>query len=121
MTLLTATNVSKSFSATRALDEVNFTLERGEIHVLLGQNGAGKSTLIKILSGAIPSDSGAIVVDNKSAEQLTPIKSRLLGITTIYQEFNLIPELSVAENMFLGRLPTTNRWPHRVDWRRMRS
>lgn len=121
MPLLTAKHISKSFFATRALDNVEFTLERGEIHVLLGQNGAGKSTLIKIISGAIRPDAGTITVDGKDAEHLTPIKSKLLGIATIYQEFNLIPDLSVAENVFLGRLPTKEQWPHPVDWRKMRE
>ena len=121
MPLLTAKDISKSFFATCALDNVDFALERGEIHVLLGQNGAGKSTLIKIISGAIRPDAGTITVDGKDAEHLTPIKSKLLGIATIYQEFNLIPDLSVAENVFLGRLPTKERWPHPVDWRKMRK
>lgn len=121
MPLLTAKDISKSYFATRALDNVDFTLERGEIHVLLGQNGAGKSTLIKIISGAIRPDAGTITVDGKDVEHLTPIKSKLLGIATIYQEFNLIPDLSVAENVFLGRLPTKERWPHPVDWRKMRK
>jgi ribose transport system ATP-binding protein len=119
MPLLAAKDISKSFFATRALSNVNFTLEHGEIHVLLGQNGAGKSTLIKIISGAIRPHAGTIAVDGKDVVDLTPIRSKLLGITTIYQEFNLIPDLSVAENVFLGRLPTKKRWPYRVDWRRI--
>ena len=121
MPLLRAQDVSKSFFATQALTNVDFTLESGEVHVLLGQNGAGKSTLIKILSGAVEPDSGSFNVDGAPIDYFTPSKARLLGIATIYQEFNLVPDLSVAENMFLGRLPTEARWPHRVDWKKMRE
>jgi len=121
MSLLTAAGISKSFPGTLALDAVDFTLERGEIHVLLGENGAGKSTLIKILSGAYSADSGTIVIDGTRVGSLTPITARSHGITTIYQEFNLVPDLTVAENVFLGRLPTRGPWPRRVDWQRMRN
>ena len=121
MSLLIAEGISKVFPGTRALDNVDFTLERGEVHVLLGENGAGKSTLIKILSGAYSADSGSIVIDGTRVGSLTPIAARSLGITTIYQEFNLVPDLSVAENVFLGRLPTRGPWPRRVDWQRMRN
>ncbi len=121
MSLLVAEGLTKSFPGTRALDGVDFTLERGEIHVLLGENGAGKSTLIKILSGVQNADSGTVVIDGTVVGDLDPIAARRHGITTIYQEFNLVPDLSVAENVFLGRLPTKGRWLPRIDWRRTRD
>jgi ribose transport system ATP-binding protein len=86
-----------------ALDGVDFTLKQGEVHVLLGENGAGKSTLIKILSGALQKDSGVIRIDDREVQIRHPWDAQALGISTIYQEFNLVPQLSIAENIFLGR------------------
>jgi ABC-type sugar transport system ATPase subunit len=99
-------NVAKAFSGIQALGEVSFDLRAGEIHALVGENGAGKSTLIKIVAGAYQPDSGAIEIDGVSHDGLTPEAARRLGIAVVYQEFNLLPELSVAENIFLGAQPT---------------
>ena len=105
--LLTMQNISKTFPGVVALDSVDFDLKRSEIHVLLGENGAGKSTLIKILSGAYPKDKGEIFINEKRVEVDNPKKAVELGISVIYQEFTLNPFVSVAENIFLGREPTS--------------
>jgi len=99
-------DVARAFSGIQALSGVSFDLRPGEIHALVGENGAGKSTLIKIVAGAYVPDSGAIEVDSITYETLTPEAARRLGIGVVYQEFNLLPELSVAENIFLGDQPT---------------
>jgi len=103
--LLEAKNISKYFTNTRALKEVNFDLENGEVHILLGENGAGKSTLIKILSGAYNQDKGELFIKGKLIVDNNPLKACKLGLFTIYQEFNLVPYLSVADNIFLGSEP----------------
>jgi rhamnose transport system ATP-binding protein len=99
-------DVAKAFSGIQALGGVSFDLLRGEVHALVGENGAGKSTLIKIVAGAYVPDSGTIEIDGIAHAALTPEAARLLGIGVVYQEFNLLPELSVAENIFLGAQPT---------------
>jgi ribose transport system ATP-binding protein len=101
--LLKAENLIMRFPGVVALKDVSFQLQRGEVHVLVGENGAGKSTLIKILSGALPPDDGAIFIDGKLANLRDPRHAQNLGIFTIYQELPLVPQLSVAENIFLGR------------------
>jgi len=101
--LLRLKNVTKRFPGVLALDSVCVDVRAGEVHSLLGENGAGKSTLIKILTGAHPPDGGEIYFDGKKIEDLTPRKSMDLGIACIYQELNLIPYMSVVENIFLGR------------------
>jgi len=103
--LLETKNISKYFTNTKALKGVNFDLKKGEVHILLGENGAGKSTLIKILSGAYKQDEGELYIKGKLIKDNTPLKACKLGLFTIYQEFNLVPYLSVAENIFLGSLP----------------
>lgn len=97
--------VSKRFPGVVALDNIDLDIYEGEIHVLLGENGAGKSTLIKILTGAYQKDEGKIVINGKEVDIRTPREALQLGISCIYQELNLIPHLSVAENIFLGREP----------------
>ncbi|QLH26993.1 sugar ABC transporter ATP-binding protein [Streptomyces sp. Rer75] len=97
--------VRKTFPGVVALDGVDFDLRRGEVHVLLGENGAGKSTLIKMLSGAHRPDGGRVLVDGSPVRIQGAQDAERLGIATIYQEFNLVPDLSVAENIFLGRQP----------------
>jgi ribose transport system ATP-binding protein len=109
--------VSKRFPGVVALDGVDLVVQRGEVHVLLGENGAGKSTLMKILSGAISKDAGTIEIDGRTVEIGGPRQAQLLGIRTIYQELTLVPHLSSAENIFLGREP--QRFPGVIDWRRM--
>jgi len=119
--LLRMEDISKAFPGIQALKRVSFELWPKEVHVLVGQNGAGKSTLIKIISGAYRPDTGKIWIDGKQVEQLSPRAARQLGVTTIYQEFNLIPDLSVAENIFLGSFPTRGRWFARLDFRKMKE
>lgn len=112
--LLEMKQVDKWYPGVHALDQVDFDLRPGEVHVLLGENGAGKSTLVKILSGSVPRDSGSIVIQDKKADRLTPERAQALGIGMVYQELSLIPALTVAENIFLGRPP--RRWLGVVDW-----
>jgi len=103
--ILEIKKISKSFSGVSVLTDVDFDLKCGELHAIVGENGAGKSTLIKILSGAYERDDGEIIFNGKSYENLTPKKAHELGIFTIYQERNLIPHLSVGENLLLGNEP----------------
>ena len=95
--------ICKSFLGVRALNNVDFTLRKGEIHALMGENGAGKSTLIKVLTGVYEKDSGSITVDGKDAHIRSPQDAQKAGISTVYQEITLCPNLTVAENMFIGR------------------
>ena len=111
-------NVVKRFGGAVALSGVDFTLERGEIHGLLGENGAGKSTLMKILSGVHSPDEGEIVLEGQPARFGSPAAAKALGIGMIYQELATMPSLTVAENVFLGR-QYTNR-AGLIDWGRMR-
>ena len=101
--ILQIRGLTKRFPGVLALDRVDLDVRRAEVHGLLGENGAGKSTLIKILTGAIQPDAGEIVFDGKRLEDLTPRRAMDAGIACIYQELNLIPHLTVAENIFLGR------------------
>ncbi|MFL4904260.1 sugar ABC transporter ATP-binding protein [Streptomyces sp. MMS24-I2-30] len=103
--LLRIEGIRKTFPGVVALDSVDFDLRRGEVHVLLGENGAGKSTLIKMLSGAYRPDAGRILAGGEEVRIHSAQDSERLGIATIYQEFNLVPDLTVAENIFLGRQP----------------
>jgi len=98
-------NICKSFPGVRALDNVSFEVLPAEVHALMGENGAGKSTLMKVLAGAYHADSGSIYLDGKLITIDSPQRAMELGINIIYQEFNLVPHLSVAENIYLGREP----------------
>jgi len=100
--ILRIENISKSFPGVKALDEVSFSIKRGEIHALAGENGAGKSTLIKIISGALRSDSGSIWLDGKEMRNNNPASAKQQGIGVIYQDFSLVPSMTVLENIFLG-------------------
>jgi len=100
--LLRMTGISKSFPGVKALENVDFAVGTGEIHAFLGENGAGKSTLLKILSGAQVPDSGTIALDGKPVVFATPQEAQRAGIVTIYQEFTLAPDMSIAENVFVG-------------------
>ena len=111
--------IRKQFPGVLALDGVDLTLNAGEVHVLLGENGAGKSTLMKILSGAYRKDAGEIVINGQPVEIQSPRDALARGIRIIYQELNLIPRLSVAENIFLGAAPT--RAAAFIDWRRLNA
>src|SRR5688572_3914474 len=95
-------HVSKAFGATQALDDVSLALQRGEIHALLGENGAGKSTLIKIFTGIQQPDSGEIRVDGVPIQVSSPQDAQRFGVAAIYQEPMIFPDLSVAENIFIG-------------------
>jgi len=103
--LLEMRGISKAFPGVVALDRVDLAVGRGEVHLLLGENGAGKSTLMKILSGAYGKDAGSIRIDGRESEITSPLRARELGIAMIYQEMNLVPNLTAAENIFLGREP----------------
>jgi ribose transport system ATP-binding protein len=105
--MLQVSNVTKHFPGVRALHNVSFDVRAGEIHALIGENGAGKSTLMKILSGVYSSDEGQIRLDGQPMHLADPHDAQRHGIATIHQELNLIPELTVAENIYLGREPRT--------------
>lgn len=95
-------HITKRFPGVLALNDINLELKAGEVHVLIGENGAGKSTLMKILSGAYRQDEGELLIDGEAVKRNSPIISSSLGIGMIYQELNLIPELSIVKNIFLG-------------------
>ncbi|SFG26725.1 monosaccharide ABC transporter ATP-binding protein, CUT2 family [Palleronia marisminoris] len=99
--------ITKTFPGVRALSDVSFDVRTGEVQALVGENGAGKSTLIKILSGVYQADSGAVLMNGKAVHFRHPVDSLRAGISTIYQEFSLLPERTVAQNLFLGREPRT--------------
>lgn len=113
--MLVSSEISKAFNGTQALNKVNFDLRPGEIHALVGENGAGKSTLIKILAGVHQPDSGSIILDGNPIRFSDPLDARQKKISAIYQEPTLFFDLSIAENIFAGNLPTT-RPLGRVDW-----
>lgn len=115
--LLNMKGITKSFPGVIALDNVDLNLRRGEVLALMGENGAGKSTLIKVLTGVEHPDSGSIELDDKPIQVRSTLHSQELGISTVYQEVNLCTNLSVAENIMLGREP--HRFG-RIDWRAMR-
>ena len=117
--LLEVRDIEKTFPGVRALSGVSFDVRPGEVHALLGENGAGKSTLIKIVSGVYQPDLGSILVNGKQVDFSSPDDARRAGVATIYQELLLFPELSVAENIFLGHAPLAG--AGRIDWRAMRD
>ena len=116
--ILEVRGVTRLFGATRALDDVSFALRAGEVHGLAGENGAGKSTLIKVLTGLYQPDAGQILLGDEAVHFAGPRDSQRLGVSAVYQEINLIPERSVAENMFLGREPKRGGF---VDRHRMKA
>jgi ribose transport system ATP-binding protein len=111
--------ISKSFPGVKALNNVHLNVRKGEVHGLVGENGAGKSTLMKILSGAYIKDEGEIYWQGEKVEITKPKDSEELGIAIIYQEFNLVPQLSISENIWLGREPLANKALHLIDWTEM--
>ncbi len=117
--LLRMTAVMKSFGAVRALKGVDLVVRSGEVHALIGENGAGKSTLMKVLSGAHAPDAGEMVLDGRKYRPDGPIDARRLGIAMIYQELNLAPHLTVAENVMLGRERSRIGWLRRRAMRRV--
>lgn len=114
--MLQMNGITKDYPGVRALNGVDFDLRRGEVHALVGENGAGKSTLMRILGGADSMTGGEILVNGRKVAIASPRDAERLGISVIYQEFNLIPYLTVAENVFLGREPRRGAF---VDWRRL--
>lgn len=119
-TFLQMKHITKRFPGVLALNDVQFTLRRGEVHALLGENGAGKSTLMKILSGVYQPDEGEIVFEDQSVSFSEPLSAQRVGITIIHQEFNLFPDLTVEENIFIGReFCKKNRW--RLDEKQQRQ
>jgi monosaccharide-transporting ATPase len=115
-TILTIKGLSKGFPGVQALSNVDFSLKRGEIHALMGENGAGKSTVIKVLTGVYKRDAGEIIYEGRPLECTSPLHAQQVGISPVYQEVNLVPNLSVAENIFLGRHPMRH---GRIDWKTM--
>ncbi|WP_026696148.1 sugar ABC transporter ATP-binding protein [Peribacillus kribbensis] len=114
--LLVAKGISKGFPGVKALSNVDFSLRKGEIHSLMGENGAGKSTLIKVLTGILKKDQGQIYLENSLISPASAEEAKRLGISTVYQEVNLCENLSVAENIYIGREPKKN---GRIDWKEM--
>lgn len=117
--ILEMINISKSFPGVKALQNVTFSVARGEVHGLVGENGAGKSTLMKVLSGAYISDSGIIKINGNIVKDINPHLMINLGVAVIYQELMLAPHMTVAENIFLGRMPK-NRFG-KLDWEKMKK
>ena len=116
--LLVMEDISKAFPGVQALENVSLTLKRGEILCLVGENGAGKSTLMKVLTGVDRQDSGRIILDTEEIQAKSPQHAQFLGISTVYQEVNLCPNLTVAENILLGHEPHKM---GRIDWARMNA
>ena len=117
-TALDLSGISKSFGANRVLSNLNLSLEKGEVHALMGENGAGKSTLIKIISGVHRADEGAIHLGGKPLIVHSPFEAQVSGIATLFQEIQEIPDLTVAENLYAGMEPT--KYGAFIDWRSLR-
>jgi galactofuranose transport system ATP-binding protein len=116
--ILEIRNLNKAFEGVMAVDHVSFSVRRGEVHALMGENGAGKSTVIKIISGIHKADSGEVIYDGKTCSFSNALGAQHAGISTVYQELNMIPALSVSENIFLGRYPF-DAWG--IDWKAMHA
>jgi simple sugar transport system ATP-binding protein len=112
--ILEMKGITKTFPGVKALSDVDFRLFKGEVHAIMGQNGAGKSTLVKVLTGVHEHDSGEMLLEGRPINPDSPLAAQKLGISTVYQEINLCPNLSVAENMFIGRQPMRF---GRIDWK----
>src|SRR3954464_11094325 len=117
--LLEVSGVSKSFGPVKVLKAISFDVRPGEVHALLGENGAGKSTLIKIVAGVINADEGEVRLQGKPVRFASPREAAAHGIATVYQELLLFPDLTVAENIYLGHAPKT-KWGG-LDWNAMRA
>jgi ABC-type sugar transport system ATPase subunit len=109
--------IVKRFNGVTVLDNVNFAVRPGEIKGLVGNNGSGKTLIAKIFSGADIAYSGSIYIDGKKEAIWNPRDARLFGIEAIYQESNLVSNLSVGENIFIGNMPITGKWFKRIDWK----
>jgi ribose transport system ATP-binding protein len=120
MTRLTLSDLDKSYGPARVLQGVGLTLQGGEVHALMGENGAGKSTLIKVLAGIVHADRMALTVDGADRRLGNPADAAALGLRFVHQELNIVPSLSVAENILLSR-HTPRRFGITVDWAAMRA
>ena len=116
--LLSMQDITKQYPGVLALDSVSIDLYEGETHALVGENGAGKSTFIKVLAGAIKPDAGKIVIGGKTYTEMSPVIAHSLGIEVIYQEFNLMPTLTVEENVFIGNIPNKKGIINRKEMKR---
>lgn len=116
---LRVSNIEKSFPGVKALDRIDFSVRKGTVHALCGENGAGKSTLMKIINGIYKPDAGQIFIDGNEVRIQNPIQARKYGIAMIAQELNYVPEMTVEENLFLGRLPVNKLGG--VDWKKLRK
>src|ERR687886_966570 len=114
--LLRMEGITKVFSGVTALDRVDFELARGEVHSLVGENGAGKSTLIKVMTGAYRRDGGRMLLEGREVDFASPAEAQRAGVVAVYQEVNLLPHSTVAENIYLGREP---RRFGLIDWKEM--
>src|SRR5690242_16363934 len=108
-TILRIRKITKTYPGVRALQDVSFDVERGSIHAIMGENGAGKSTLMQIIAGAQRPDSGTLEFDGREVQFASPAEAQAIGIAIVYQELNLSPNLSIAENVFLGMEPRAAR------------
>ena len=113
MSILKTQGITKDYPGPRALDDVTVSFESGKVHAFIGKNGSGKSTLVKIFAGAIQPTSGKFYLDDEELTFDNPTEAMKKGIATVYQELSLVPYLSVAENIFLGRLPKKGKV---IDW-----
>lgn len=117
--ILELEHISKEFPGVKALNDVSLALEEGEVRGLVGENGAGKSTLMKILTGVYQKDAGTIKINGENVKIETPLQAQQLGLSIIFQEFNLVNSLSIAENIFVGRLP--KKGMKGIDWKKVKS
>lgn len=116
---LKVVNIEKSFPGVKALDQIEFSVRKGTVHVLCGENGAGKSTLMKIINGIYQPDAGHILIDGEEVKIKNPIQARQLGISMIFQELNYIPEMTLEESLFVGNWPLNK--AKQIDWAEIRS
>ncbi|WP_333579661.1 ATP-binding cassette domain-containing protein, partial [Mesotoga prima] len=115
-TVIELEGINKTFPAVRALDNVSLSVKSGEVRGLVGENGAGKSTLIKIITGAYTKDSGTMIFEGNEITRNSPLISKGLGIYAVYQDVMVTPDLSVAENFFLGQQPKIGPF---INWKKM--
>lgn len=115
---LKVVNIEKSFPGVKALDQIEFSVRKGTVHVLCGENGAGKSTLMKIINGIYQPDAGQILIDGVDVKIKNPIQARQLGISMIFQELNYIPEMTLEESLFVGNWPLNK--AKQIDWAEIR-
>jgi ABC-type sugar transport system ATPase subunit len=118
-TILSIRGISKGFPGVQALRDISFNVEEGEIHAVLGENGAGKSTLMQIIAGALPADDGTLILNGEQIHFHNPADAQAKGVAIVYQELNLAPNLSIAENIFLGLEPRS--FGHFLDWNSLRN